>query len=184
MKKTALLLTLALFAAPVSADTPAERRAEINKRTKETLAQLYKVRPSAKADVAKAYGYAVFDNLGINIIFLSAGGGTGLAHNNRTGKSTYMKMLTGGVGIGLGVKNFRGIFVFENDKVFNQFVDSGWEANAQASAAAKAGKEGGAFEGAITVAPGVRLYQLTEVGLALEATIQGTKYFKDDDLNK
>lgn len=27
------------------------------------------------------------------------------------------------------------------------------------------------------------LYQLTENGLALQATIQGTKYFKNDDLN-
>jgi len=29
----------------------------------------------------------------------------------------------------------------------------------------------------------VALYQLTETGLALQATIQGTKYFKDDELN-
>jgi hypothetical protein len=29
----------------------------------------------------------------------------------------------------------------------------------------------------------MELYQLTETGLALEATIQGTKYFKDGDLN-
>jgi hypothetical protein len=36
---------------------------------------------------------------------------------------------------------------------------------------------------ALSVAPGVELYQLTENGLALEATIQGTKYFKDDALN-
>jgi hypothetical protein len=31
--------------------------------------------------------------------------------------------------------------------------------------------------------PGVNLYQLTENGLALQAIIQGTKYFKNDDLN-
>jgi hypothetical protein len=29
----------------------------------------------------------------------------------------------------------------------------------------------------------VELYQLTEAGLALQATIQGTKYFKDKELN-
>jgi len=33
------------------------------------------------------------------------------------------------------------------------------------------------------VSPGVWVYQLTEKGLALEATLQGTKYSKDDDLN-
>jgi hypothetical protein len=63
------------------------------------------------------------------------------------------------------------------------FVNSGWEASAQADAAAKAGEKGGAAAGAITVAPGVSLYQLTENGLALQATIQGTKYYKNDDLN-
>ena len=30
---------------------------------------------------------------------------------------------------------------------------------------------------------GVELYQLTKNGLALQATLQGTKYWKDRDLN-
>lgn len=36
---------------------------------------------------------------------------------------------------------------------------------------------------AMSVSPGVWLYQLTETGLALELTAKGTKYYKDDDLN-
>ena len=44
-------------------------------------------------------------------------------------------------------------------------------------------KEGGALNAAITVAPGIRLYKLTQNGLAIQATIQGTKYWKDGDLN-
>ena len=94
-----------------------------------------------------------------------------------------MKMISGGVGIGLGVKDFRGVFVFSSSDAFKKFVSSGWEANAQADAAAKSGQKGGATTGAITVAPDVSLYQITENGLALQATIQGTKYYKDDDLN-
>ena len=181
-----LLIALAFFALsfPAAAQSPAERRAEINKRSSEVLQRLYKVRPGAKEAISKAYGYAVFTNLGINLVFISAAGGNGLAHNNKTGKDVYMKMVSGGVGLGLGIKDFRGIFVFDNQKVFEQFINSGWEAGAHADAVAKAGKEGGALEGAVTVAPGVRLYQLTENGLAIEATIQGTKYFKDDDLNR
>ena len=150
---------------------------------KDTLAQLYKVHPAARASVQKAAGYAVFSNIGINLIFFSAAGGSGVAHDNRSGKDIYMKMLSGGIGLGLGVKDFRGVFVFSNSDVFNQFVNSGWEANVQADAAAKSGEKGGAATGAITVAPGINLYQLTENGLALQATIQGTKYYKDDDLN-
>ena len=165
------------------AETPAEQRAEIQKMRSTTLQRLYQVHPAARADVQKAAGYAVFSNVGINLIFLSAAGGSGVAHDNRSGKDVYMKMVSGGFGIGLGVKDFRGVFVFSTTEKLNQFTNSGWEASAQADAAAKAGEKGGAAAGAITVAPGVNLYQLTENGLALQATIQGTKYFKNDDLN-
>jgi hypothetical protein len=62
-------------------------------------------------------------------------------------------------------------------------VESGWDFGAQATAAAKAGSEGGGLTGAVSVSPGVWLYQLTDSGLALELTAKSTKYLKDDDLN-
>jgi len=37
--------------------------------------------------------------------------------------------------------------------------------------------------GAMSVSPGIWLYQLTDNGLALELTAKGTKYYKDDGLN-
>ena len=49
--------------------------------------------------------------------------------------------------------------------------------------AAKLDDDGGAFTGAATVSPSVWIYQLTDDGLALEITVKGTKYMKDDDLN-
>lgn len=171
------------FAGLAVAASPGEQRKEIRKMRSETLAKLYRVHPQARGDIQKAAGYAVFSNIGINLIFLSAAGGSGVAHDNRTGKDIYMKMVSGGVGFGLGVKDFRGVFVFSTAKTFKQFVESGWAADAQADAAAKSGEKGGAVAGAITVAPGVDLYQLTETGLALQATIQGTKYYQDDELN-
>ena len=165
------------------AATAEEKRVEVRKMRTETLGRLYRAHPAAKQHVQQSAGYAVFSNVGINLIFLSAAGGSGVAHDNKENRDTYMKMISGGVGIGLGVKDFRGVFVFSNGGAFKKFVSSGWEANAQADAAAKSGTKGGAVTGAITVAPGVSLYQLTENGLALQATIQGTKYYKDDDLN-
>ena len=95
-----------------------------------------------------------------------------------------MKMVSAGAGIGAGVKDFRVIFVFETEPALTQFINSGWDGSAQADAAAKAGKDGGAYSGATSVAPGVWVYQITKNGLALQATLQGTKYYKDDDLNK
>lgn len=171
------------FTGSATAASPEEKRKEIRKMRGETLAKLYKMHPLAKGDIQKATGYAVFSNIGVNLILLSAAGGSGVAHDNRGGKDIYMKMVSGGFGFGLGVKDFRGVFVFSTAKAFKQFVESGWAADLQADAAAKSGEKGGAAAGAITVAPGVDLYQLTETGLALQATIQGTKYYRDDELN-
>ena len=108
----------------------------------------------------------------------------GVAVNSNTKRETFMKMISAGAGLGIGVKDYRVIFVFENDKAFNDFLNSGWSGSGQADAAAKAGDSGGAYSGATQVSPGVWVYQITKNGLALQLTLQGTKYYKDDDLNK
>jgi hypothetical protein len=62
-------------------------------------------------------------------------------------------------------------------------VNSGFELGGQATAAAKNAEKGSAYSGAISVSPGVWLYQMTDKGLAAELTVKGTKYYKNDDLN-
>lgn len=39
------------------------------------------------------------------------------------------------------------------------------------------------FAGAMSVSPGVWLYQLTDDGLAAELTVKGTRYYVDSELN-
>lgn len=191
MKKTALQLVVGIvfyvlltgfFGA--KGDTNAKKIENINKMRQETLAILYKQKPTARNEINKGAGYAVFSNIGMNLLLLSTGNGYGVAHDNKTGKDIYMKMLSGGVGVGLGVKDFRGIFIFQNRKAFNYFVEHGWTGQAQADAAAKADDKGQAAAASYEVAPGVKLYQLTKNGIAVQATIQGTKYWKDDELNR
>jgi lipid-binding SYLF domain-containing protein len=108
-----------------------------------------------------------------------------VAINSQTKAETFMKMLEVQAGLGMGVKKFKVIFVFDTQKAFDDFVNSGWEFGGQTSAAAKTGPEkGGAMQGAASVSDGVWMYQMTDKGLALEITAKGTKYKKDDDLNK
>ena len=173
-----------MFSGFWSGKTLNQQREERLQVRNDTLQLLYKHAPEAKEMIANSYGYAAFSNVGVNLVLLSAEGGKGVAHDNKTGKNTYMNMASGGVGFGLGVKDFRAVFLFENKAVFDRFVNQGWEANAQADAAAKLADKGDAINLAITVAPGIRLYKLTQNGLALQATIQGSKYWKDGDLNK
>ena len=73
--------------------------------------------------------------------------------------------------------------LFTTRAALDDFVNQGWDASARADAAAKAAERGAALSGAIDVGEGVKLYQITDYGLALQATIQGTKYWKDDQLN-
>ena len=176
-----ILVTVNLASAK---DSPDKKREKTRKMATKTLHDLYKLKPTAQGAIQKSAGYAVFDNLGTNLLVLSTARGSGIAVDSGSKQETFMKMISAGAGLGIGVKDYSVIFVFENDKAFNNFLDSGWSGSAQADAAAKAGDSGGAYSGATEVAPGVWVYQITKNGLALQLTLQGTKYYKDDDLNK
>jgi lipid-binding SYLF domain-containing protein len=173
---------LLLGCATTKGKTPPDKRHAILDMKKNTLAELYHVRPQAKSQIAKAAGYAVFSDVNINVIFASFGGGHGVVKNNKTGKHTYMKMGEVGIGLGLGIKDFRAIFIFHDHNTMNKFIESGWEFGGHADAAAKASDKGAAVGGEILL-DNITIYQLTESGLALQATIKGTKYWKDDALN-
>jgi len=185
-KTIGALLSLALLIAGLACakDSPDQEREKIRKMAAETLTDLYKLQPASQAAVQKSAGYAVFNNLGTNILLLSTARGAGVAVNSKSKQETFMKMISAGGGLGIGVKDYRVIFVFETEPALAKFMDSGWAGEAQADAAAKAGASGGAYSGATMVAPGVWVYQITKNGLALQLTLQGTKYSKNDDLNK
>lgn len=164
-------------------DTVAEKRRTVLKMRSDTLAKLYKIHPFARTQIRKAAGYGVFSNVGINLFLVSTASGWGVVRDCNGGKDTYMKMYSAGIGPGLGVKDFRGVFVFTSRAALRNFIDDGWDASAQADAVAKSDDKGGAWAGAVDVAPGIKLYQITQHGLALQATIQGTKFWRDDDLS-
>src|SRR5215510_11339782 len=180
---TIALALVLLSALSVVAKTKEEKQAEARKKSDATLQRLYKVKPSAQAAIKKAAGYATFNSGGAKILVAGGGRGSGVAVDNKTQKVTYMKMLESQAGLGIGVKKFSTIFVFETADALEKFVNSGWEFGGQTTAAAKTGDSGGSLEGAVSVSPGVWMYQLTDKGLALELTGKGTKYSKDDDLN-
>lgn len=162
--------------------TKAEKINTIQSMRAEVLEQLYQEKASARQEVMAAPGYAVFSNANVHLILASVGGGYGVVHNNRTGQDTYMKMGELGVGLGAGVKDFRLVMVFHSPESLQHFIDNGWTAGVQADAAAKAGDKGAAA-GAEARLDDVTIYQFTEAGLALQATIKGTKFWVDDELN-
>jgi lipid-binding SYLF domain-containing protein len=184
--RVALVSILILAAQPLWADSKeeiAQEKAELRQMAKETMIRLYKLQPSAKRVISGSAGYGVFSNFGMKILVAGGGSGKGIVFDNKTGKETFMKMVEMQAGLGMGVKKFKLVWVFENRKDLSDFINSGWEFAAQTTAAARMGDDGVSITGALSVSPGIWLYQLTDDGLALELTGKGTKYFRDKDLN-
>ena len=188
MTKKVLLIIAAVwivFAVSIAFadDKKEEKRQEIRSMAEDNLELLYKVRPSVRARIESAAGYGVFSNFGMKIFVAGTGKGKGVVVNNKTNQETFMKMVEVQAGLGFGVKKFRVIFVFEQEQALNNFVNQGWEFGGQATAALKVQDEGASFAGAVSVSPGVWMYQLTETGIAAEITGKGTKYYKNKKLN-
>ncbi|MCF8473806.1 MAG: hypothetical protein K9G26_03840 [Emcibacter sp.] len=183
IKKIIFIIVLIMIPVLAQAKSDEKKRVEILEMRGEVLNQLYKNHPEAKNMIKRAEGYAVFNNGGVNVVFFSAGSGKGVAHDNKSGKNIFMRMATGGVGIGLGIKDYRVVMIFHKRSAFDKFVEHGWDFSGQADAAAKVDDKGGEVNAADTVVGGVTVYQMTEKGIALQATLQGTKYWKSDKLN-
>ena len=186
MKKILLALAASVCLIPVSAsaaDTPQQSIEAIQKMEDATLERLYKEVPDTRREIADAVGYAVFSSGELAIIWISAGYGHGVAHNNRSGQDTYMQMAKAGVGLGLGAKDFDVVFVFHDMDSYEQFITTGLDLTATADAAVQVEEKGDSLGGGLDVLPGVRVYQLTDTGLMAQAMIQGTKFWKDDSLN-
>lgn len=160
-----------------------QRRHEIREMAQDALASLYEASPRTRSVIEHAAGYGVFSTFGIKLFFAGGTTGKGIVVNNRTSRQTFMKMLQVQAGLGFGASRNRVIFVFQTERALRTFVDQGWEFSGQANLAAAASAQGGSLAGAVSVSPGVYIYQLTDTGLAATVTLAGTKFFKDDELN-
>src|SRR5579864_3637677 len=97
-KVIASILAVALLSAStcIAGDDNEKKRQKTRKMAAEVLQDLYKAEPSSQAAIQKAAGYAVFDNMGVNVLLLSTARGSGLAVNNQTKQETFMKMASAG----------------------------------------------------------------------------------------
>lgn len=216
----AFLTILAVWlAAPAArADRREERRAARRLERQETLRTTHRNRldeaftlmPQLRERVETAAGHAVFSNLRVQVLLLGGGGGGGLL-KDRSGKETFMRMGEAAVGLGLGARQLRALFIFHDEATLERFRTQGWEFGGRAEAAAVvsgtvgaagtasaqaggagtaagAGVEGGAgmhASGTAQVAggAGMEIYEFTRNGLVLRAAINGTRFWADQKLN-
>ena len=175
--KTAWISLALLLALPALAAEPALEKVELKRVSIDTMAigtleRLFAESPQAGKDYDNSVAYAVFDNFKVAVI-LSGGGGVGVAVDKTTGDRTYMKMGTGGIGLGLGGQSYQVVFMFRTERAYQRFVTKGWQADASANAVA--GTTGKNAES--TFASDVAVYQITNKGLMAQADVSGTKYW-------
>ncbi len=146
-------------------------RAELKARSDETLQALFTQVEGSKALYDKAKGYAVFATTKAGFI-VTGGGGSGLAVDKATNTPSYMKMGMGGVGFGIGAREYDLVILFETKERLDNFIKGGWDSAAAAKAVA--GKEGaGVGTGFVN---GEVIYTIGEKGLMASADVSGTKY--------
>lgn len=191
MKKTAIWILAALMvvltATTAFAATKAEKiqkeRTEIDALADKALANLYAKVPSAERVIENCYAYATLSNTGMKLGLFGDAHGRGLAVNNETGERLYMRMQETGIGLGLGVKEYDLIFVIGTEEAWESFISGDVKFASSAEATANDGVSGDSMEGASIAAKGVWVYQMTKKGLALDASIKGTKIYPDKKLN-
>jgi lipid-binding SYLF domain-containing protein len=155
------------------------RRQQVDAAADQALNELFALRPDVKALYDQAAGYAAFTATKAGGFFVTGGGGTGVAVNKNSAQRTYMRMGMGGVGFGLGAQRYSMIILFQDDMHLNHFIAGGWDASANAQAAA--GQEGITLTSSFV--DGVAFYQITDKGLMAQADVSGTRFWAAEDLN-
>lgn len=180
---TVLMCLLTASTAIAAKDSAAEQRWQIDQLSAKTLDKLYAKYPHARRVIENCYAWATLSNSGVKVLFIGSSHGRGVAVNNQTGERVYLRMKELSAGLGLGAKEYNLIFLLNTPDAWENFIVGKTRFGASAEASADDGYSGGTIEGAEYVAPGVWVFQMTTKGLALEATLKGTKIYKDKKLN-
>jgi len=175
-------LSLSLVAGSAFAATKAEKQAEALKATAAALKRFEGKKPELRAQLAKVPGYAVFTTYGVSFI-IGGSGGTGVVHDNKTKKNTFMKIGGASAGFQLGAVENDVLVIFKTASAMQGFIKNGWgAAGGVAAGAAVDGKGGGGGQGGSAMGE-VETFTLTKNGLEAGLAIGGVKAWKDDELN-
>lgn len=170
--------TPASDAAAASEQEIAQLRKDIDADGKQAIDTLRATNDRAEALFDESAGYAVFRATKAGLL-LTGAGGSGVAVNRDSGERTYMRMGSGGVGLGAGLQKYRLIILFQDQDRLARFVDGGWDAATSAQAAA--GKAG--VNATSSFVDGIAVFQLTDKGLMAQADLTGTRFWSSDKLN-
>ncbi|MCB1778046.1 MAG: hypothetical protein KDI50_11485 [Candidatus Competibacteraceae bacterium] len=139
-----------------------EQQEALLKVHRQALEELYRLKPSAQAEIQQAVGYGVFEVNGLNAI-LAERHGRGVIFEKATGRTTYMQLARTDLQPGATLRPYRQVLIFRNPQKLSQFIAAGSPANVSSD-------------------PDIKVYRLDIKGVATQAD-WGARYFRDADLN-
>lgn len=180
LRKAACLVFIFLSAyltgcASVPGHTVQEQIAAGDALVVSTLRELIAGQPNVLQEVRQSAGYVVMSNQLVKVPILGGGSGFGVAVNNVTGEKTFLQMTRLDIGGGLGIRNVRPTIIFQESRLFKQFIDGQWSFDIGLEASAKVGEAGIAAESEGAENAGFKLYQLTDGGISATFTANLTR---------
>lgn len=166
-----------------SKDSSEQHRQKILAMKDLTLADLYKLKPEAKEVIEKAEGYAVFDASGLFVVLYVGITGRGVLIDNSNAEATYMTMVRAGTGFGVGYEKLRYVMVFKNKSLLDTFKTVGGDVGASGHLVAKGFGKGAGTGVQRSFDPMLSVYQISDAGLAAEASWGATVFAPDPTLN-
>jgi lipid-binding SYLF domain-containing protein len=154
-----------------TAPSSAEGKAELERDVNTALAQAKVRDPTLQAFLDKAYGYAIFPDIGKGAVGVGGAYGRGEVFE-RGRKIGYCDLSQATIGLQLGGQVYTEIIAFENKEVLEDFKRGRMRFAGQASGVAlKAGAGSNA-----QYIDGVRVLTLGEEGMMFEAVIGGQTF--------
>lgn len=179
----ACAMLLACGCAAPKGETPQAQRDYALAMKDRALDQVYTKKPDARAAVEGAPGYMVIDGLSWGLGFLGSGGGYGVAVNNATKEVTYIRLWHFMPGFGIAGKGYKELVVFQDADTFQKFTTGKWDTGGNAEAAFNFGETGGSALASGSFDKKVKVYEVTNDGIVLRASIPISKYSRDKKLN-
>ena len=172
-KATSILVVALLVVVTGSAQSKKEK---IIADTESAKDEFIKADPKMAGHFEKAYGYAIFPNVGKGGIGVGGAAGNGVVYEQGV-KIGSAKMTQVSVGLQLGGQSYREVIFFEAKKDLDRFKDNHFEFSAQVSAvAASSGASANA-----KYKEGVLVFTMQKGGLMYEASLGGQKFKFEKD---
>ena len=179
LKALLFVLCLALLGGCVSipVDQRDERRAEIDRDAKETIAQLIQNDPEFAEALEQSAGYFTSRISSATVAVVGRGRGIGVLVDKHTGDRTYLNFKRTDLGAGLAMQKYR-VLVLAEDAEAVENIRSGKRLSGLA-ADMSAGEKGG--RGVYNRA-GYRVFTISESGASVAATARLAKISVNTDL--